>query len=457
MRRTVFRSALITVLFSTATTIAQKPDRDRPLDTEKLDLKAATNKELIDQFVAVSGFGVGFHPTAWASGFVAVEGEPTFEGGILGSARPSDHPAMKELVARGVKAIPDLIEHLSDDRETKLSISAHGFAGATWHSDEYDPRYRDKKLLPKKVNTRKEELLKNDYSLRVGDLCYVAIGQIVNRRLNAVRYQPSGCYVINSPVATPELREAVKGEWSGLTVEEHKRSLIADAKTPFWGGPPPALERLAFYYPDAAEEIATLLLARQLYDNDVVWEFIQKQLVNRTDVDDWRRLVKEFREKYGKNIADCIPYWLHWIYWETSFERNAEFLKEQAIASEILMKLFADYDTESPPLFNAAELRDQVMIVRAVRHLKSQRVDDAVHQLFLSVPSAGFKVPDELALLAVRRLRSTDKRSAYIPFFEQRAMELREKLSDSEADARLKKHFEEQLAEYESILSSLKE
>ena len=80
------------------------------------------------------------------------------------------------------------------------------------------------------------------------------------------------------------------------------------------------------------------------------------------------------------------------------------------------MKVFTDFDTEAPPLFNAAELDDQVSIVRAVRHLKSQQVDDAVHQLFLSASNARFEIPDKLAVLNIQRLQTTEKRRAYVPF-----------------------------------------
>jgi len=41
------------------------------------------------------------------------------------------------------------------------------------------------------------------YTVKVGDVCYAIIGQIVNRSLMAVRYQPSAGLVINSPIEMP--------------------------------------------------------------------------------------------------------------------------------------------------------------------------------------------------------------------------------------------------------------
>jgi hypothetical protein len=165
--------------------------------------------KLIDQLTDVGEAGIGFHPTAWADGFIGVDVEPAFHGGIIGSQKPVISSPLRALVQMGVAALPQLIDHLSDRRETKLKMG--GFMGM-WHSDEYDPRRRPaQEYLPgpkpsPKFDPSRERHVRA-YTLRVGDLCFVAIGQIVNRHLNAVRYQPSGCLVINSPVETPSLAE----------------------------------------------------------------------------------------------------------------------------------------------------------------------------------------------------------------------------------------------------------
>jgi hypothetical protein len=180
---------------------------------------------LIDQLRNVSDEGPGMHSTAWASGFIAVDEEFAFGGGIIGSQTPSVDPAMRDLVRMGVRALPDLLNHLSDARKTQLKVWRNGgFGGGAWHSDEFDPRYRAAGRRPARVNQEKEESIGGEYTLRVGDLCFVAIGQIVNRRLWVLRYQPSACLVINSPVQTPELACAVRKDWAGLTPEQHRQS-----------------------------------------------------------------------------------------------------------------------------------------------------------------------------------------------------------------------------------------
>ncbi len=51
--------------------------------------------------------------------------------------KPVVSPPLRSLVQKGVAALPELIDHLSDRRETKLRMG--GFMGM-WRSDEYDPR-----------------------------------------------------------------------------------------------------------------------------------------------------------------------------------------------------------------------------------------------------------------------------------------------------------------------------
>ncbi len=250
---------------------------------------------LIDQLAEVSEAGIGFHPTAWANGFIAVDEEPGFQGGIIGSQKPVASPPLRSLVQKGVAALPELIDHLSDRRETKLTMG--GFMGM-WHSDEYDPRRRaplkylpGPKPSPKYDPSRERPVRENKYTLRVGDLCFVAIGQIVNRHLNAVRYQPSVCLVINSPVETPSLAESVRKDWKGLTVEQHKQSLTIDALAPAYDADPGALVRLLFYYPEDGEKVALRLLNRPLYNDSLVWSFVAQRLVKEKNPARWQALI----------------------------------------------------------------------------------------------------------------------------------------------------------------------
>src|SRR5262249_30578898 len=111
------------------------------LNPEKLaNLKTS---QLIDQLTEVSGEGVGSHSMVSAAAFLAVEEERRFQGGVLGAPKPKVSPVMRELVRRGIIALPDLLEHVDDARTTKLVVGDKGFFTDRWHSDEYSPRHRD--------------------------------------------------------------------------------------------------------------------------------------------------------------------------------------------------------------------------------------------------------------------------------------------------------------------------
>jgi hypothetical protein len=226
----------------------------KPLDHTKLT--SYTVEKLIDALQDEASEGLGTYSTAWADGFLASDKEAKFRGGILGSAKPNVSPVMRELVRRGVAALPNLMVHLEDRRLSCLVIQLpFGGFGGMWHSDEYEPRYSDKEKQPPDVNQDRgamERGIAGEYKVRVGDLCFVIIGQIVNRRMSVVRYQPSGCIVINSPVETPALAQAVKADWAGLTAQQHEASLIEDSKDSSEYGVAAALARLRFYYPESA-------------------------------------------------------------------------------------------------------------------------------------------------------------------------------------------------------------
>jgi hypothetical protein len=106
-----------------------------------------------------------------------------------------------------------------------------------------------------------EKSFSGRYTVKVGDVCYVLIGQIVNRQLLAVRYQPSAGLVVNSPIEAPVLAEKVREDWGHADVETLRASLLADIRA---ASHPrgisraeyterfvnPALERLRQYFPD---------------------------------------------------------------------------------------------------------------------------------------------------------------------------------------------------------------
>lgn len=137
-----------------------------------------------------------------------------------------------------------------------------------YFSDEYDPRVphwwsdEERKKGPRPMERNFEGL----YTVKVGDVCYVLIGQIVNRSLLAVRYQHSGGLVVNSPIEAPVLVEKVRNDWGRADAQVLRAALLEDIRAT--NQPKgvsqddyterfldPALARLRLYFPDAYKSL----------------------------------------------------------------------------------------------------------------------------------------------------------------------------------------------------------
>ena len=136
---------------------------------------------------------------------------------------------MSELVRRGQVALPGLIKHLDDKRPTKFVVgnlpSGFAYSGKVF-GYEYDPRIRNWEAQDSRRGFRCTAMwFKDTYTVKVGDVCFALIGQIVNRHLSAVRLQPTGFLVVNSPIEVPDLLNMVKSDWGSGDAETLKVSL----------------------------------------------------------------------------------------------------------------------------------------------------------------------------------------------------------------------------------------
>jgi hypothetical protein len=225
-----------------------------------VDLRNVSVANLIDELVDIDAQAPGLHSTALVRTFIADNSPSEFGGGVIGSVAPKNFPQMTELVRRGVSSLPLLIGHLDDRRPTKLIVGGDFFM-FRYFSDEYD----SKTPAPRKRSAGLEKNFDGKYTVRVGDVCYALIGQIVNRNLLPVRYQPSAGLVVNSPIEAPVLIEEVKGDWGDIDAKEHMASLLADARASndLWQYGP-ALRRLRFYYPDEYRQQAIGALRKKV-------------------------------------------------------------------------------------------------------------------------------------------------------------------------------------------------
>ncbi len=71
------------------------------------------------------------------------------------------------------------------------------------------------------------------HEVTIGDVCFVIIGQIVNRGYQSARYQLTACRVINSPTHDPQIADVVRAIWTDDNLAQTLiDSLLLDLFTP---------------------------------------------------------------------------------------------------------------------------------------------------------------------------------------------------------------------------------
>jgi hypothetical protein len=266
----------------------------KPLSPEK----QKEIRGLIAQLAEVKDPDFGLSGTLSGHGFAPLPHQGHWEMGLLTDHRLQSSAALARLVALGPDALPFLLEALDNATPTKLKINCRG-ALAVLHGmgvggnplNRREWRALSAPPSPKEEDEDVEEddpdpwkamdILKDfgkkpasgHYTVKVGDVCFVAIGQIVGRHYQAVRYQPTAIIVINSPVENRDMRERVRAVWSGkdpakrlldsLLVDYATEGLFNGSSLDGWDeGSERQIEaalRLLYYFP---REAAPLVAAR---------------------------------------------------------------------------------------------------------------------------------------------------------------------------------------------------
>lgn len=211
---------------------------------------------LIDRLEQLGSQDTGYSGSVSGSSFLPL-GHRRASVVLLSPSTPSGaSDAMLSLVKLGAKAVPALLDHLDDDRRTKVVIRDN-LGGFFAISQDKGAKAED--VEPK--GKGKAPAAARQYTLRVGDLCYVALGQIVNRDYTAVRYIPSGNVMITSIPHSKDVRADLKKQWGGLTKGKHFESLVKDLNPKKAEGDDDdarigASLRLAYYFPKEYEPYA---------------------------------------------------------------------------------------------------------------------------------------------------------------------------------------------------------
>ncbi|HKB38235.1 MAG TPA: helix-turn-helix domain-containing protein [Gemmataceae bacterium] len=310
-----------------------------------------------------------------------------------------------ELVKLGPAALPRLVAHLSDKRRTRMA-SVYPTLGGYGRTFDINPRVEKEPKPPKDAADVSDS--QSPPRPTVGDLCYVALGQIVNRDFSAVRYIPSLQVAVDSPTHSRALHEGVKARWGSMTPEKHKASLLADFLKPdsesrLVG----ACLRLASYYPEALEPVALKLLAQPTYDFWGVYEFVRQELYKAKDPKECRRLFDAYLRRHGEASREGI---MRRLFDDLdTLEAHEENRRSSPLTEfgdqprKLLIQLYGKKkgvrSKDRPPYLETHSSNDVARLIEeGLTHDDSVKIDKAVRDLLVSTRS------DSLALACMQRL-----------------------------------------------------
>jgi hypothetical protein len=363
---------------------------------------------------------------------------------VLGSQAPTNSAILESLVRRGVAAVPSLLKHLDDARKTRISP----VSGMMWMSfaDEYDYNHRLRKEAPAGVNRQTfGEDGPRSHTITVGDLCFVALGQIVNRNFSATRYQPTGGLVVNSPTYSPRLCAVVRADFESLTEKRHRDLLVQDILAPdSEQRRNEACRRLAFYYPEALEPLVLKQLAVPTYDVFKINDFVRDELYPDKSPESRRAMFREFLRAHGQASSDGV---LLQLFDDLDTQEADEQhrlsppLKKKYDARALLVQLYEFTGTVSStnkPYVTNWDSCDLARFIKTLGHYESRKIDAAVHDIFAKITD-----DDYLALACMDRLmgkghdqeirRYCERR---IPQSKHEARELREAAAKIQSSTR---------------------
>ncbi|HUR55756.1 MAG TPA: HEAT repeat domain-containing protein [Gemmataceae bacterium] len=282
------------------------PLKPRPITPEQT--KRA--KSLIAKLAQVDKPDYGLSPTLNGQAFAPLPGRGKMSSGLITDHQLATADAFRELVAMGPAAIPSLLDALADRTPTKLKIKAGPFGGLFF--GDGIPRNpfnaAEKRALAVKPleEDGDDDPIAGGHTVTVGDVCFVAVGQIVGRPYQAVRYIPTAMISVHSPTESKALRDRVRAAWAG---DDPAKLLLDSLLTDFategifngrsldgwYEGSDyqiAAAVRLLYYFPDeAAPLIAARLRALDVMGGPEKPDWIQREAKNAVRTCDFVRAV----------------------------------------------------------------------------------------------------------------------------------------------------------------------
>jgi hypothetical protein len=363
-------------------------------------LDAASDRRargLVAALADVSEEGMGYSAAYTGTEFLPYP--ESSDAGMLLLQRPPlvRSPALRAIVEMGAPAVPALLDCLSDARPTRVPP----VRALMWTSfdDEYDFNRRTQRDPEPMSPSRGRAAPSWDYVVKVGDLCFVALGQILNRSFSAVRYQPSGGLVVSSPPLSPALRLKTADGLRGFDAERHRDDLLRDFRLPDFAG---RREGAALR---ALEEAAVELLQRDTYDPWAIRRFAREQLYAEPDPERRRALFEGYVAEHGPGARGGLLV----VLFEDLDTLEAQ--EEHRITPpltefntqprELFVSLFGFPPTvraEARPYVDDVSITDLAKTIDALRHAASPRIDRAVLRAVLATRDR------DVTIAATRRL-----------------------------------------------------
>jgi HEAT repeat protein len=176
---------------------------------------------LIAKLAETDGPDFGLSGGVSGRAFAPVPGHAGWGTGLLGGERPRTSDAFRTLVGMGPAALPSLLEALGDRTPTKLTVpDPTAPLTMMWLATDLpaNPLNRAEAQAlarPAADDDDDGDGLADSYRVKVGDVCFVAVGQIVGRAYQAARYQPTAMVAVTSPVESRAVRDRVRAAWGG--------------------------------------------------------------------------------------------------------------------------------------------------------------------------------------------------------------------------------------------------
>jgi hypothetical protein len=382
---------------------------------------------LIEQLPSTSEVGYGYSATFSGSQFLPDASSSEMQTLVLSSKTPRNSVIIRSIVERGVQAVPSLLKHLDDCRETRIPP----LKGMEWISfgDEYDYNHRLRINNLAGVNKEPPAISglgdPDSHIVTVGDLCYVALGQIVNRDFNAARYQPTGGLIISSPSYSSNLCSVARGDFENLTEKGHRELLSQDFIKPDCeqrrNG---ACRRIAFYYPDALEGLVLQQLMVSAYDNIKINSFVRDELYPNKSKDARQRLFDGFLRTNGNAFFDGVRLQLFDdLYLQEGDEHHSVSppLNGKYNARALLIQLYGYGDNvkaSDKPYATNWDTGEEARFIDGLVNVKNPKIDREVEGIFLKISD-----DDYLALSCIKVLTGRGYDGEILQYCERRIPE----------------------------------